>query len=129
MSVAQISIYSRFGDTPVSLCDLCEIIFNGIDGLDCHIGKRHTYRCSKCSFTCNNKNDYVRTRKQWMDHMTIEHEFKNTSVSELVSGRVTQWTFRINLPASNETASPSHLFYYISTMENKEVDIINGTGN
>ena len=35
---------------------------------------------------------------------------------------VTQWNFRFGFPASNETASPSHLFYYTSTMENKGDD-------
>ena len=57
-----------------------------------------------------------------MDHMIIEHEMKVISVSDSVSGRVIQWTFRINLPASNEIASPSQLFYYISTMDNEQDD-------
>ena len=57
-----------------------------------------------------------------MDHMIIEHEMKIISVSDSVSGRLIQWTFRINLPASDETAIPSHLFYYISTMDNRQDD-------
>ena len=57
-----------------------------------------------------------------MHHMTKEHKMNELSFSDLVSGRVTQWTFRINLPASNETASPSHLFHYITAIDNRQDD-------
>ena len=61
-----------------------------------------------------------------MDHMTKEHKKKELSVSDLVSGRVAQWTFRINLLASNETASPSHLFHYITAIDNRQDDAFTG---
>ena len=89
-------MHSRFGDTSVYSCDLCGIIFNDMEELEWHIGKRHNYRCSRCSFTFDNTNNYVGTWQQWVVHMITEHELKATSVPEVVSGRVTQWTFRIS---------------------------------
>ena len=111
-------MYSHFGDTSVYSCDLCGIILKDIEELEWHIGEEHNHQWTKCLFTFNNKNDYVGTWQQWQYHMLTEHELRTISVL----GMVTQWTFRISLPASNETASPSHLLYCTSTMENKKDD-------
>ena len=115
MSIVQFSEYSQ---SSIYLCDPCGIILNDKKELEWHIGEEHNHQCPKCLVTFNKENNYVETRQQWQYHMLTEHELRKTSES----GKVSQWTFRIRLPASNETTSPSLSSYYTSTMENKEND-------
>ena len=103
MTVVQVSIYRRFSDLQrsrsVSSCDLCDQTFISEYDLEWHIRKQHTYWCYNCSTTFYAENNYSRTRKEWIHHMTKEHKMKELSFSDIVSEdpvdlvSVTQWTF------------------------------------